>query len=127
MNGEKKSSESGYEKSASEILERAKAEAEAIIAAARAAAEVKASPRKRSPRGEEEVTYTFFKDNGEYSDDVFLSVNCEKIVCQRGVPVRIKRKFVWAYEQAMRQRDKAAQTVEEHEMRFERRAKESRL
>ena len=98
-----------YEKTASAILEEAKAEAERIINEAKASASKINHAKKRSSQGEEEVSYTFFKDNGEYSDDVFISVNCEKIVCQRGVPVKIKRKFVWAYEQAMKQQKMAAE------------------
>ena len=98
-----------YEKKASELLEEAKAEAERIINEAKASAAKINKVKTRSRQGEEEVSYTFFKDNGDYSDDVFISVNCEKIVCQRGVPVKIKRKFVWAYEQAMSQQKKAAE------------------
>ena len=102
-----------YEKKASQLLEEAKAEAERIINEAKASASKINHAKKRSRQGEEEVSYTFFKDNGEYSDDVFISVNCEKIVCQRGVPVRIKRKFVWAYEQAMKQQKMAAEVFRE--------------
>ena len=85
---------------------------------------IKREENKVNPVGEEEVIHTFFKDNGEYSDDVYINVSGERIVCQRGVPVKIKRKFLWAYEQAMLQNAKAANVVSEKERSYENRARE---
>ena len=97
-----------YEKLFEELFEKARAKAEASAK----------KPKVRNGYGEEEVSYTFFKDDGEYSDDVYIGVNGERIVCQRGVPVKIKRKFVWAYEQAQAQQRAAANMVAATEMRY---------
>lgn len=112
-----------YEAFFNEMLEKAKAEAAKIIADAKSQAENRKT-KKVNPAAEELVNYTFFKDNGDYADDVFISVNGEKIVCQRGKPVRIKRKFVWAYEQAQRQQERAADMVASNENRYNQRVKE---
>lgn len=112
-----------YEAFFNEMLEKAKAEAAKIIEDAKIQATAKRT-KKANPAAEELVTYTFFKDNGDYADDVFISVNGEKIICQRGKPVRIKRKFVWAYEQAQRQQEKAADMVADNENRYNQRVKE---
>ena len=44
-------------------------------------------------RGEEYVEVKLFKDNGRYKDPVFVAVNGENCVIERGVRVKIKRKF----------------------------------
>ena len=106
-----------------EMLEKAKEEATRIIEDAKA----KTAPKKEvieNVDAESLVTHTFFKDNGDYSDDVFISVNGECIVCQRGVPVKIKRKFLWAYEQAQAQEEKAANMITRNTNRYEQRARE---
>lgn len=48
--------------------------------------------------GEELVTVQLFKDNDKYRDDLFVAVNGERILIQRGVPVQIKRKFAEVIE-----------------------------
>jgi len=53
--------------------------------------------------GEELVTVQLFKDNDKYRDDLFVAVNGERILIQRGVPVQIKRKFAEVIEQSQRQ------------------------
>ena len=53
--------------------------------------------------GEELVTVQLFKDNDKYRDDLFVAVNGERILIQRGVPVKIKRKFAEVIEQSQRQ------------------------
>lgn len=53
-------------------------------------AELVAEEKKRM---EEYVTIQLLKDDGKYKDDVYVSVNGQNCVIQRGVPVRIKRKF----------------------------------
>ena len=114
--------EAMFEDAYAKIIEKAKAEAEKIIESAKAQTEKRVKPK--NVQGEEEVTYTFFKDDGEYSDDVYISVNGERIVCQRGVPVKIKRKFIWAYEQAQAQQRAAANIVSENERRYMQRIRE---
>ena len=44
-------------------------------------------------RMEEYVYITLFKDDNKYKDDVYVAVNGQNCRIQRGVPVKIKRKF----------------------------------
>ncbi len=60
-------------------------------------AELVAAEKKRM---EEYVIFEAFKGEGKYEDDVFLSVNGETCRFQRGIPVRIKRKFALEYERS---------------------------
>ncbi len=53
-------------------------------------AELIAAEKKRM---EEYVTIELLKDDDKYKDDVYVSVNGANCLVQRGVPVRIKRKF----------------------------------
>lgn len=53
--------------------------------------------------GEEPVTVQLFKDNDRYKDDLFVAVNGERILIQRGVPVQIKRKFAEVIENSQLQ------------------------
>lgn len=53
--------------------------------------------------GEEMVTIQLFKDNGKYKDDLYVAVNGERLLIQRGVPVTIKRKFAEVIENSMKQ------------------------
>ena len=53
--------------------------------------------------GEELVTVQLFKDNGKYKDDLYVAVNGERILIQRGVPVQIKRKFAEVIEHSQQQ------------------------
>lgn len=79
------------------LLEDAKAEAAKIVE------EAKASVAQKTVSAEEKaamdaywneyVEVKLFKDNGRYSDDVFVSVNGETCLIKRGERVRIKRKF----------------------------------
>lgn len=79
------------------MLEDAKAEAAKIVE------EAKASVAQKTVSAEEKaamdaywneyVEVKLFKDNGRYSDDVFVSVNGETCLIKRGERVRIKRKF----------------------------------
>lgn len=84
---------------AEKIAAGAKAEAEAIIADAKASVgsgaseEQKAADEKRKAYWDELVPVKLFRDNHKYKDDVFVAVNGENCVIQRGVEVMIKRKF----------------------------------
>jgi len=53
--------------------------------------------------GEELVTIQLFKDNGRYKDDLYVCVNGERLLIQRGKPVQVKRKFAEVIESSMRQ------------------------
>lgn len=59
-------------------------------------------------RGEELVEVTLFRDNGKYSDDVYVSVNGENCIIKRGEPVMIKRKFKEVLDNSAKQDRTAA-------------------
>lgn len=78
----------------------AKAEAERLLAEAQQMTNGKMKTAERAAqieadkaRGEELVEVKLFKDTGKYKDDVFVGVNGENCVIQRGERVQIKRKF----------------------------------
>jgi hypothetical protein len=82
-----------------EMLAKAKAEAEKIVADAKSATGANASEERKkfveesNARGEEYVEVKLFKDNNRYKDDVFVQVNGENCVIKRGERVKVKRKF----------------------------------
>lgn len=53
--------------------------------------------------GEELVTVQLFKDNDRYNEPLYVAVNGERILLQRGVPVQVKRKFAEVIEHSMTQ------------------------
>ena len=79
------------------MLDDAKAEAAKIVEEAKASvtpSTVSADDRaKMDAYWNELVEVKLFKDNGKYSDDVFVSVNGETCQIKRGERVKIKRKF----------------------------------
>ena len=81
------------------MLANAKAEAEKIVADAKASVsgelteEQKKASEERKAYWNEPVKVKLFRDNNKYKDDVFVSVNGENCVIKRGVEVEIKRKF----------------------------------
>ena len=81
------------------MLAQAKAEAEKIVADAKASVsgelteEQKKANEERKAYWDELVKVKLFRDNNKYKDDVFVSVNGENRVIKRGVEVEIKRKF----------------------------------
>ena len=64
-------------------------------------------------RGEELVETTLFRDNGKYSDDVYVSVNGENCIIKRGEPVMIKRKFKEVLDNSAKQDMTAADMQKE--------------
>lgn len=86
-------------KQVEEMLANAKAEAEKIVADAKASVnggkteEQKKAEEERKAYWNELVKVKLFKDNNKYKDDVYVSVNGENCVIKRGVEVEIKRKF----------------------------------
>ena len=86
-------------KQVEEMLAQAKAEAEKIVANAKASVsgelteEQKKANEERKAYWEELVEVKLFKDNNKYKDDVYVSVNGENCVIKRGEKVLIKRKF----------------------------------
>lgn len=63
-------------------------------------------------KNEEYVTVQLMKDNDKYSEPLFVSVNGENCVIQRGVPVQIKRKFANVISESLEQDGKAVAMME---------------
>ena len=86
-------------KQVEEMLANAKAEAAKIVADAKASVggelteEQKKANEERKAYWNELVTVKLFRDNHKYKDDVFVAVNGENCVIQRGTEVQVKRKF----------------------------------
>ncbi len=62
-------------------------------------------------RMEEYVTIRLHKDDGKYKDDVYVSVNGQNCIIQRGVPVRIKRKFALELEKSQLEDQRTAARI----------------
>lgn len=75
-------------------------------------------------QGEELVTVKFFKDNGKYKDDICVSVNGRTCIVQRGVPVTIKRKYLWAIENSMAQDEATVELIEAEQAAYDSKAKQ---
>ena len=81
------------------MLAKAREEAEKIVADAKASVsgekteEQKKADEERKAYWNELVTVKLFRDNHKYKDDVFVAVNGENCVIQRGTEVQVKRKF----------------------------------
>ena len=86
-------------KQVEEMLAKAKAEAEKIVADAKASVggelteEQKKANEERKAYWNEPVEVKLFKDNNKYKDDVYVSVNGENCVIKRGERIQVKRKF----------------------------------
>lgn len=108
-----------------EILAKVQAKADEIIKNAEAkAAEIlegAGNGRKETavdPYLEEYIEVTLFKDNKDYKDDVFVSVNGESVQIKRGVPVKIKRKFKNVLDLSMKQDLKTASFIENESNKY---------
>ncbi len=90
---------------AEKIIAEAKAEAAKIVAEAEAKAETAAAeaPEVKGDPMEELVDYTAPLLPNMKRRDVFVAVNGETLRIQRGVPVKIKRKFYEALQNAAKQ------------------------
>ena len=109
-----------------EMLEAAKAEAQRIIDEAKAAvgqgngqgngqtndAERSAEREAELARGEELVEVKLFKDNDKYKEPVFVAVNGETLAIERGVKVKIKRKFAEVLENSDKQDYETSKLIE---------------
>lgn len=73
----------------------------------------------RHDEGEEYVAIKLFRDNDRYKDDVFVAVNGERCQIQRGVRTMIKRKFLWAIQNQMRQDAAYADYIRQLQTDFE--------
>lgn len=67
---------------------------------------------------EEYVIMKFIKDNGKYKDDIFVQINGENMRIPRGIPVKIKKKFLAVIEQSDLQDAQTATLMDEHENAF---------
>ena len=105
-----------------EMLEAAKAEAQRIIDEAKAAvdhgsgetndAEMKAQREAEIARGEELVEVKLFKDNDKYKEPVFVGCNGETVAIERGVKVKIKRKFAEILDNSDKQDYETSKLIE---------------
>lgn len=105
------------------MLADAKAEAEKIVADAKAATG-KAdtmTPEERAEyeaRMNEEVEVKLFKDNDKYKDPVFVGCNGETIAIERGVRVKIKRKFAEILDNSDNQDYETSKLIEQKQAEF---------
>lgn len=108
------------------MLEEAKAEAAKIVEEARTAAKGEMTEEQKNrleqvnASGEEYVDVKLFKDNGKYKDPVFVAVNGENCVIQRGERVKIKRKFAEVLDNSDRQDYETAKLIEQKSKEFAR-------
>lgn len=101
-----------------EMIAEAKAEAEKIVADAKAsvggkktAEQIKADEEEKAYLNEE-VEIELFKDSGRYKDDVFVAVNGVGINVPRGKKVKVKRKYALVIENSLKQDRKADDFIE---------------
>lgn len=115
-----------------QMIADAKAEAESIINGAKEQAQKVASGKKVFTDEEqktddywnEEVEVQLFKDGGKYKDDVYVAVNGQNCLIQRGKPVKVKRKFAEVLRQSLEQDNETADMIRELESDYEERAKQ---
>ncbi|MBR3753360.1 MAG: hypothetical protein IKK50_09565 [Ruminiclostridium sp.] len=69
------------------------------------------------------VTIQLFRDNDKYKNDVFVAINGQSCLIQRGKPVQVKRKFARVLEQSMSQDIAASELMDQEEKEFERQSK----
>lgn len=114
------------------MIDEARAEANSIIdEAKKQATDIKrggpvlsTEEKKVDDYWNEEVEIQLFKDNGRYSDDVYVAVNGENCLIQRGRPVKVKRKFAEALRLSMEQDNETADMIRELESQYEAKTKE---
>lgn len=114
------------------MIEEARAEANSIIdEAKKQATDIKrggpvlsTEEKKVDDYWNEEVEIQLFKDKGRYSDDVYVAVNGENCLIQRGRPVKVKRKFAEALRLSMEQDNETADMIRELESQYESKTKE---
>ena len=100
--------------------EAAKAEAMKLVDEARKAAGAKSAEEEEKAKKaaelaaymEEYVEVKLFKDNDKYKDDVFVSVNGENCLIQRGEKVKIKRKFAEVLDHSEHQDYETSKLIE---------------
>ena len=68
-------------------------------------------PEAKDPSGDDYVDYMAPLLPGKVQKDIFCAVNGETVLIKRGVPVKVKRKFVEALNNAAAQQYAAYQTM----------------
>ena len=99
----------------------AKEEAKAEAAGKRVLTE---EEQKAEEYWNELVEIQLFKDSGKYQDDVYVAVNGENCLIQRGKPVKVKRKFAEVLKQSLEQDNNTADMIRELEGEYEKKSKE---
>lgn len=100
-----------------QMLAEARAQADEIIAKAKTAAgEAPEQTDEEKAAYEaymnEEVEVKLFKDNDKYKDPVFVGVNGETIAIERGVRVKVKRKFAEVLDNSDKQDYETSKLIE---------------
>lgn len=72
----------------------------------------------KSKETEALVEIELFRDNKDYKDNVFVAVNGESCLIQRGQKVKIKKKFADVLENSMRQDIKTARLMDNKSNEF---------
>ena len=107
------------------MLDEARKEAQRIVAEAqgineKADAEREAQKAADLARGEELVEVKLFKDNNKYKDPVFVGVNGDTVAIERGVRVKVKRKFAEVLDNSDRQDYETSTLIEKKSDEFKR-------
>lgn len=111
-------------KQVEEMLAKAKAEAEKIVADAKASVggelteEQKKANEERKAYWNEPVEVKLFKDNNKYKDDVYVSVNDENCLIKRGEKVMVKRKFADVLDKSDMQDYETSKLIEKKSSEF---------
>lgn len=114
---EKEAFLSEIKKEAEKIIGAAKDEAKTIIETAQNSvpttkSTVSDAVMAEIKKNEEYVEVKLFKDSEKYKDDVYVAVGDQNCVIKRGVPVKIKRKFLLAINQSTDQDLRTTQLIE---------------
>lgn len=73
---------------------------------------------------QEKVEVELFRDDGKYTEDVFVGVNGKTFQIKRGVPVKVPRYVAEVLKNAQQQRKQAAMNTDKLQADFERSSKE---
>lgn len=101
-----------------EAMKNAQGDEEAAAKAA-ARAKILAERKAIAEAGEELVEIKLFRDSGKYKDDVYVGLNGDRILIQRGVKVKIPRKYAEILDQSDLQDAATADLIEGKVREFE--------
>lgn len=111
-------------KQVEEILAKAKAEAEKIVADAKASVNGELTKEQKETLAKEKAYYNefvevkLFKDNNKYKDDVYVAVNGENRVIKRGERVQVERKFAEVLDNSDLQDYETSKLIEKKSSEF---------